>query len=163
MAGARLSYTPGPWIDLTRGHTQVLRLAFDTASGSGGIEDGLLLGRGGFLLLAGNTSAQFAIIVAETARLPMVAAWDHLLPAWFTRLHPRYRTPTRSLAVIVILAVLLCVLAIAGTGNQEAFQVLVTCGNVSYAINYLLMFSVPLLAGARFGARPGLVLRAACV
>ncbi|HXL97819.1 MAG TPA: hypothetical protein VN925_05545, partial [Steroidobacteraceae bacterium] len=60
-------------------------------------------------------------------------------------------------------AVLLCVLAIAGTGNQEAFQVLVTCGNVSYAINYLLMFSVPLLAGARFGARPGLVLRAACV
>ena len=163
MAGAMLSYTPADKIDLTGPIPQVLAAAFDSGSRARGIDIGLLLGRSAILLLGVATVAQYAMIVAETARLPMVAAWDHLLPAWFTRLHPRYRTPTRSLAVIVILAVLLCVLAIAGTGNQEAFQVLVTCGNVSYAINYLLMFSVPLLAGARFGARPGLVLRAACV
>jgi amino acid transporter len=163
MAGAMLSYTPADKIDLTGPIPQVLATAFDSGSTGGGIDIGLLLGRSAILLLGVATVAQYAMIVAETARLPMVAAWDHLLPAWFTRLHPRYRTPTRSLAVMVILAVLLCVLAIAGTGNQEAFQVLVTCGNVSYAINYLLMFSVPLLAGARFGARPGLVLRAACV
>lgn len=163
MAGAMLSYTPADKIDLTGPIPQVLAAAFDSGSTGSGIDIGLLLGRSAILLLGVATVAQYAMIVAETARLPMVAAWDHLLPAWFTRLHPRYRTPTRSLAVIVILAVLLCVLAIAGTGNQEAFQVLVTCGNVSYAINYLLMFSVPLLAGARFGARPGLVLRAACV
>ena len=164
MAGAMLTYTPADRIDLTGPIPQVLAAAFDTGGGScgGGIDIGLLLGRGAILLLAVATVAQFAIIVAETARLPMVAAWDHLLPAWFTRLHPRYRTPTRSLAVIVILAVLLCPLATAGTGNQEAFQVLVTCGNVCYAINYLLMFSVPLVAGARFGPRPGLILRA-CV
>jgi hypothetical protein len=133
---------------------QVLAAAFDTG-GSASSSAGLLLGRGAILLLAVATVAQYAIIVAETARLPMVAAWDHLLPAWFTRLHPRFRTPTRSLAVIVALAVLLCFLATAGSGNQEAFQVLVTCGNVGYAINYLLMFSVPLVAGTRFGARPG--------
>jgi amino acid transporter len=165
MAGAMLSYTPADRIDLTGPIPQVLAAAFDTggASPGSGIDIGLLLGRGAILLLAVATAAQFAIIVAETARLPMVAAWDHLLPAWFTRLHPRYRTPTRSLAVIVILAVLLCALATAGTGNQEAFQVLVTCGNVSYAINYLLMFSVPLVAGARFGVRAGPILRLACV
>jgi amino acid transporter len=28
------------------------------------------------------------------ARLPLVAGWDHLLPAWFTRLHPKHRTPS---------------------------------------------------------------------
>jgi amino acid transporter len=162
MAGAMLSYTPADRIDLTGPIPQVLAAAFDTG-GSASSSAGLLLGRGAILLLAVATVAQYAIIVAETARLPMVAAWDHLLPAWFTRLHPRYRTPTRSLAVIVVLAVLLCFLATAGSGNQEAFQVLVTCGNVGYAINYLLMFSVPLVAGMRFGPRPGLLLRAACV
>jgi amino acid transporter len=120
MAGAMLSYTPADRIDLTGPIPQVLSAAFDTG-GSAGSSAGLLLGRGAILLLAVATVAQYAIIVAETARLPMVAAWDHLLPAWFTRLHPRYRTPTRSLAVIVVLAVLLCFLATAGSGNQEAF------------------------------------------
>jgi amino acid transporter len=164
MAGAMLTYTPADKIDLTGPIPQVLATAFDTGgAASGGIDVGQLLGRAAILLLAVATAAQFAIIVAETARLPMVAAWDHLLPAWFTRLHPRYRTPTRSLAVIVILAVLLCALASVGSGNQEAFQVLVTCGNVCYAINYLLMFAVPLVAGTRFGPRPGLLLRTACV
>jgi amino acid transporter len=164
MAGAMLTYTPADKIDLTGPIPQVLAAAFAPASApSSGIDLGQLLGRAAILLLGIGTVAQFAIIVAETARLPMVAAWDHLLPAWFTRLHPRYRTPTRSLAVIVMLAVLLCILASAGSGNQEAFQVLVTCGNVCYAINYLLMFSVPLVAGTRFGPRPGLLLRAACV
>ena len=165
MAGAMLSYTPADRIDLTGPIPQVLAAAFDSGAGrsaGSSIDIGQLLGRGAILLLAVATVAQFAIIVAETARLPMVAAWDHLLPAWFTRLHPRFRTPTRSLAVIVLLAVLLCLLANAGSGNQEAFQVLVTCGNVSYAINYLLMFSVPLVAGARFGRRPGLLLHGAC-
>ena len=33
-------------------------------------------------------------------RLPMVAGWDHLLPAWFSRLDPRYRTP-RSVEINV--------------------------------------------------------------
>jgi len=170
MAGAMLSYTPADRIDLTGPIPQVLAAAFDTGAGrgaggsaGGGIDIGQLLGRGAILLLAVATVAQYAIIVAETARLPMVAAWDHLLPAWFTRLHPRFRTPTRSLAVIVLLAVLMCLLASAGSGNQEAFQVLVTCGNVCYAINYLLMFSVPLVAGARFGRPAGALLRGACV
>ena len=27
-------------------------------------------------------------------RLPLVAGWDNLLPGWFARLHPRFRTPT---------------------------------------------------------------------
>jgi amino acid transporter len=162
MAGAMLTYTPADKIDLTGPIPQVLAEAFDSGASSS-IDIGLLLGRGAILLLAVATVAQYAMIVAETARLPMVAAWDHLLPPWFTRLHPRFGTPTRSLAVIVLLAVLMCLLANAGSGNQEAFQVLVTCGNVCYAINYLLMFSVPLVAGVRFGRRAGLLLRGACI
>jgi amino acid transporter len=40
----------------------------------------------------GNVS----LIFAGNTRLPMVAGWDGLLPAWFTRLHPRFRTPINS-------------------------------------------------------------------
>jgi amino acid transporter len=97
----------------------------------------------------------------------MVAAWDHLIPAWFTRLHPRYGTPTRSLAVIVLVAVLFSLLASSGAGASEAFQLLVTSGFICYGFNYLLMFAVPLLVGTRLSLRPDLrppaLLRAACV
>jgi amino acid transporter len=161
MAGAMLTYTSADQIDLTAPIPQVLAAAFGGAADA--LDLGLLLGRCAILALAIATIAQYAVVIAEISRLPMVAAWDHLLPAWFTRPHPRYRTPTRSLAVIVVLAVLLCLLASAGTGAQEAFQLLVTSGNVCYGINYLLMFAVPLMAGARFGNRPSLVLRIGCV
>jgi amino acid transporter len=165
MAGAMLTYTSAAQIDLTAPIPQVLAAAFAGPGGraANGLDLGLLLGRGAILALAIGTVAQYAVIIAGISRLPMVAAWDHLLPAWFTRLHPRYRTPTRSLAVIVVLAVLLCLLASAGAGSQEAFQLLVTSGNVCYGFNYLLMFAVPLTAGTRFGHRPGLLLRGGCV
>jgi amino acid transporter len=165
MSGAMLTYTSADNIDLTAPIPQVLAAAFGGAGASAadGLDLGLLLGRGAILALAIAVVAQFAVIIAEISRLPMVAAWDHLLPDWFTRLHPRYGTPTRSLAVIVVLAVLLCLLASVGTGAQEAFQILVTSGNICYGINYLLMFAVPMVAGARFGHRPGVLLRVGCV
>jgi amino acid transporter len=155
MTGALLSYTPADSIDLTGPIPQVLAAAF--AGGTGGAIDwGLVLSRAAILCLAVAQVAQYAVIVAETSRLPMVAGWDHLIPAWFTRLHPRFRTPTRSLSVIVLLAVLFCFLASAGTGTQEAFQLIVTSANVCQGIYYLMMFAVPWVAGSRWCLQPGL-------
>ena len=168
MSGSMLTYIPADKIDLTGPIPQVLSAAFaggSTASGapiSTATDWGLMLGRGAIFVLAIALVAQFAVIVAETSRLPMVAAWDHLIPAWFTRLHPRYRTPTRSLAVIVTLAVLMCFFASAGASAQEAYQLIATSANVGYAIYYLLMFAVPLVAGSRFGKPAGIVLKLAC-
>jgi len=97
----------------------------------------------------------------------MVAAWDHLFPAWFTRLHPRFRTPTRSLTVIVLIALVFSFLASAGAGTQEAFQLLTTANNLCYGVYFLLLFAVPLVAGSRFtqqaDLRPGVFLRLACL
>jgi amino acid transporter len=168
MTGAMLIYTPAKKIDLTAPVPQALASAF---AGSQMLADsidwGQLLGRAAILAVAVATIAQYAVIVAETSRLPMVAAWDHLIPNWFTRLHPRFRTPTRSLTVIGLLAVSCSCLASAGTGAQEAFQLIVTSGNICYGVNYLLMFAVPLVAGTRFSLRPdlrpGAVLRLACL
>ncbi|HWW19988.1 MAG TPA: APC family permease, partial [Steroidobacteraceae bacterium] len=121
MSGSMLSYTPADQIDLTAPIPQVLAAGFSAGTAST-LDLGLYLGRAAIALLAIATFAQYAVIVAETSRLPMVAAWDHLLPAWFMRLHPRYRTPTRSLLTFVAVALVFSLLASVGAGAQEAFQ-----------------------------------------
>jgi amino acid transporter len=168
ITGCLLTYTSAGAVDLTGPIPQALATAFAASNlNDGAVDWGVLLGRATILALAVAVIAQYAVIVAETSRLPMVAAWDHLIPAWFTRLHPRFRTPTHSLSVIVGVAVFFCFLASAGTGTQEAFQLIVTSSNVCNGIYYLLMLAVPLVAGTRLGRRPelrpGALLRAACV
>jgi amino acid transporter len=164
MTGSILTYVPAADVVLTGPIPQVLAAAFGGGSGAGaGVDWGLVLGRATILVLAVALVAQFAVIVAETSRLPLVAGWDGILPAWFTRLDPRWKTPTRSLLVIVLLCLGMCFIATAGTGAQEAFQLLTNAGNLSYGIYYLLMFAIPLAVGDRFGKRAGFWLKAGAV
>jgi amino acid transporter len=168
MTGSILTYIPANQVDLVNPIAQVIATAFDAGPDPGAsIDWGVLLSHAAILALVLAQIAQTAVYIAETSRLPMVAAWDHLVPTWFTRLHPRYRTPTRSLMVIVVLAVLFAFLASYDAGSGEAFQLLATCAFVCYGMNYLLMFSLPLLLGTRFSLRPDLrpplAVRIACL
>jgi len=163
MTGSMLAYIPAAKVDLTGPIPQILAAAFAGGSSSASIDWGLMLGRATILVLAVALVAQYAVIVAETSRLPMVAGWDGMIPAWFTRLDPRWKTPTRSIAVIVALATGLGLLATYGTGAQEAFQVINSVGNVGYGIYYLIMFAIPLMVGERFGVRAGFWMQAAAV
>lgn len=165
MTGSVLTYIPVAKVDLTGPIPQVLAAAFGGGNGAGGgIDWGLMLGRATILALAIALVAQYAVLVAETSRLPMVTGWDGMIPAWFTRLDPRWKTPTRSIAVIVLLAIGLCLLATSGgTGAQEAFQLIVTCGNIFYGIYYLMMFAIPLAVGDRFGVKAGSWLKLAAI
>lgn len=106
-------------------------------------------------LLAGNCLCFSAI-----TRLPMVAGWDHLLPAWFSRLHPRHRSPTGSIAVVGGVSFLFAMLATLSAGNQEAYQLLNNAGVICYALSYLIMFAIPLVAA---GEKPTLRVRVAAV
>ena len=155
--GSLLAYIPTARVDLTGPVPQMLAAAFGGGAGSGaqGTDWGLMLGRGTILVLGLALVAQYAVLVAETSRLPMVAGWDGIVPAWFTRLDPRWKTPTRSIGTIVAVAIGLGVLATYGTGAQEAFQLIVSVGNLFYGIYYLMMFSIPLVVGERFGVRAG--------
>jgi amino acid transporter len=110
--------------------------------------------------------AQASVNFTGTTRLPMVAGWDHLLPAWFTRLSPRYRTPVNS--ILFVGAVTLCIglLGIIGVGQQEAFQVLNNGSGIFYALTYVVMFALPLFdqGSSRSGGRgPSAWLRVAAV
>ncbi len=104
--------------------------------------------------------AQDALNFSVITRLPMVAGWDHLLPAWFSRLHPLYRTPTGSIVVVGAVSFVFAMLASAGSGNQEAFQLIDNAGGIMFGVAYLVMFAIPLVAG---GEKPAIGVRVAAV
>ena len=93
-------------------------------------------------------------------RLPMVAGWDHLLPGWFSRLHPRYRTPIGSIVFIGFTAFVLTILANLGVGGQEAYQTSLSAGIICWTLTYVVMFAIPLVAK---GERPSWEVRVAAV
>ena len=93
-----------------------------------------------------------------TSRLPMVAGWDHLLPDWFTRLHPRYRTPAGSILFVGAMILIFAILANLGVGSQESYQLLNNGSGICYALTYLAMFAIPLVAR---GEKPAWGVRAA--
>lgn len=101
------------------------------------------------------------LVFAGNTRLPMVAGWDRLVPAWFTRLHPRYRTPVNSIFFVGALTLVLTVLGQLGVGVQESFQLLDNAAGILYAFAYIALFAIPLFGARRLGATPPWWLRAA--
>ncbi|HEY1691850.1 MAG TPA: APC family permease [Polyangiaceae bacterium] len=100
---------------------------------------------------------------AGMSRLPMVAGWDGLLPAAFTRLHPRFKTPLGSVAFLAAVALVLGLLGMLGVGTQEAWQLFLNACLVFYALTYMVMFAIPIVAPRTLPRRPGLLLRVLCV
>ena len=139
-------------IDLISPITQVLNRGIQATGFSGSATS--LIGALIMLTLAGQAVLSFNYGV----RLPMVAGWDHLLPPWFTRLHPRYRTPVGSIVFIGGATLVIAMLTSLGTGNQEAFQILQNGHSIAYGLAYLAMFAIPLAAP---GEKPSWTLRAA--
>ena len=74
----------------------------------------------------------------------MVAGWDHLMPRWFTKLHPRFKTPVNSIFFVGVATLALGSLSLIGVGQQESFQLLFNAGGIFYALTYLVMFAIPL-------------------
>jgi amino acid transporter len=100
------------------------------------------------LLIVLALLAQNALSFSSMIRLPMVTGWDHLLPSWFSRLDPRYRTPAGSVLFVGIIGIAIAILASIGTGNQEAFQLLDNTSGIMFALTYLVMFAIPLIGAA---------------
>ena len=98
------------------------------------------------LCLLTNYVSSFSLCFTANTRLPMCAGWDHLLPEWFTRLHARFRTPINSILFLGAVTLAISAVVLVGVGNQEAFEMLQIWGFSFYAIAYLALFAVPVLA-----------------
>jgi glutamate:GABA antiporter len=108
--------------------------------------------------------SSMSIHFTGSSRLPMVAGWDNLLPVWFSRLHPRYKTPVNSLMFVGAITLVIAISSQIGAGLQEAFQLVDNAANVFYGIVYTVMFAIPIAGAAaiRAGARSWLRLAAGC-
>jgi amino acid transporter len=72
--------------------------------------------------VAARQIALMSIYFAGNTRLPMVAGWDNLLPAWFSRLHDRYRTPVNSILFVGVITLAFSLVPLIGVLEEEAFQ-----------------------------------------
>jgi amino acid transporter len=130
---------PNILIDYTAPIPQTLRIALGNR---GAIS---LLAASAILLLQIRILGAASFIFTGVTRLPMAAGWDHLIPAWFSRLHPRYRTPTNSIFLSAGLIAGLLVFGSIGVKAAEAFQVLNNASSELYSLAYLVMFAIPIV------------------
>jgi amino acid transporter len=130
-------------IDLIAPIPQLLSKGFGTFGGVAAVVPITLSG------LLAIRFAQASVNFAGSTRLPMVAGWDRMLPAWFTRLSPRSRTPVNSILFVGAVTFALSSLGLVGVGRQEAFQLLWNSAGIFYGLTYLAMFAVPLAGGRR--------------
>jgi glutamate:GABA antiporter len=141
--GAVAAFAAPGHIDLIAPIPQTLRIAL----GNSGV--GNLVAMTAILLLQLRLLGAASYIFTGATRLPMAVGWDHLLPEWFTRLHPRWKTPANSILCISGLVMMLLLLGSVGVHAQEAFQVLSNASLAHYELMYMAMFAIPLLgAGA---------------
>jgi len=99
------------------------------------------------VMMTVRTISSTSIHFSGSSRLPMVAGWDLLLPAWFSQLHPIYKTPINSSLFVGAITLLIAISSQIGAGIQEAFQLVDNAANVFYGIVYGVLFAIP-IAGA---------------
>jgi amino acid transporter len=150
---AVLGYVPIAKIDLAAPVSQVMQAGF----GHSGIGWAFTV----FTVVAFCFSliAALAVAVGLVARLPMTAGWDGLLPSWWSRLHPRFGTPSRAIAAVSTALLCMGVLSLLGARNQEAVQVLGAVGFGSYCIMYMLLFGAVMFGFRSASWRPGIAIR----
>jgi amino acid transporter len=134
-----LALVPIDEIDLIGPIPQVLRIGFGSLGVAANIVPFAI-----FAFMAIRI-AQSSVMFTGNTRLPMVAGWDHLLPGWFTRLHPRFRTPINSIIFVGAMTLAFGLTGLIGVGEQEAFQLLWNASGIFYALTYLVMFAAPLI------------------
>jgi amino acid transporter len=148
-----VAFVPNEDIDLIAPVAQILRVGFAPF----GIAAQLVTIA--ILMTLTMRIAQTSVNFTGVTRLPMVAGWDRLLPAWFTRLHPRYRTPVNSILLVGVTSLVIGLLSLIGVGQAEAFQLLFNAGGTFYALTYVVMFAIPLFGLGRMSVRPPAWLR----
>ena len=150
-----MAFVPADKVDLIGPIPQVLSLAFSSFGWVSILVSLTIFG------IAARQIALMSIYFAGNTRLPMVAGWDNLLPGWFARLHKRYRTPVNSILFVGMITLAFSLVSLIGVKEQEAFQLQDNAATTLYALIYMVLFAIPLLAIKRFGVQAPLWLKIA--
>src|ERR1700736_1329322 len=152
-----LAFVGNAGIDLIGPIPQTLQLGFRSFPIAGAIASA------GILMMTVRSIASTSVHLTGSSRLPMVAGWDHLLPSWFSRLHPRYKTPINSILFVAGVTLVIGISSQIGTGIQEAFQLVDNAANVFYGIVYFILFAIPLFGAVAIRSGASIWLRIACI
>jgi amino acid transporter len=76
-------------------------------------------------------------------------------------LHKRYQTPVNSILFVGLTTLVFSLAPLIGVKEAEAFQFQDSAANVFYALIYMVLFAIPIVAMSRFGARAPLWLKLA--
>ena len=155
--GSVLAFVSPDKVDLIGPIPQVLSLGFSSFGWVSLLVSLTIFG------IAARQIALMSIYFAGNTRLPMVAGWDNLLPAWFARLHRRYRTPVNSILFVGLITLAFSLVSLIGVKEQEAFQLQDNAATTFYALIYMVLFAIPLVAIKRFGVKAPVWLRVAAV
>ena len=151
-----LAFIPRDRVDVIGPIPQTLAIGFGAGGWVGTIGSIAILG------IAVRTIALMSIYFSGNTRLPMVAGWDRLLPGWFSRLHPKYKTPINSILFVGAVTLVLAVLSLTGVHAHEAFQLIDNAAGVFYALTYLVLFAIPLFGMKALGVKSPWWLKLAC-
>jgi amino acid transporter len=79
--------------------------------------------------------------VAGVARVPFVAGIDHYLPAFFGKIHPKWKTPYIAILIQAVLSGGILALSQYKASWQDAYQLLVDAAIILYFIPFLYMYA----------------------
>ncbi len=150
-----LSFVAPENVDLIGPIPQVLSLGFGSFGWVSTVVSITIFG------VAARQIALMSIYFAGNTRLPMVAGWDNLLPAWFSRLHKRHRTPVNSILFVGVITLAFSLVPLIGVVEQEAFQIQDNAATMFYALIYIVLFAIPFVSLGRFGVKAPLWLKIA--
>ena len=94
-----------------------------------------------------------SLVLTGASRLALTTGWRHLLPRWFAWLHPRHATPANAILFTSLLVAAILFAASANARIQEAFQLMLVASVAHYALAYMAMFAIPILAPATLRRR----------
>jgi len=137
--GTVVAFVPKDQINFIAPIPQTLRIALGNEGA------GNLFAMTAILLLQMRLLGAVSYLMTGVSRLPLTVGWNEMIPAWFTRLHKRWKTPVNSILCTSGLLVVMVVLATAGVHAQEAFQLLSNASLTHYEVSYLVMFAIPLV------------------
>ena len=151
-----VAFIPRDRVDVIGPIPQVLSMGFGSLGWVGAIGSIAILG------ISVRTIALMSLYFVGNTRLPMVAGWDRLLPAWFSRLHSKYKTPINSILFVGVVTLVIGFASLTGVHAHEAFQLIDNAGGVFYALTYLVLFAIPLFGMKALGVKAPWWLKIAC-
>jgi amino acid transporter len=92
------------------------------------------------LVTVGNAGG-VGTTVAGVARVPFAVGIDSYLPAYFGKIHPRWRTPYISILIQAVISAIVLVLSQLNETVSAAYQVLVDAAIILYFLPFLYMYA----------------------